>query len=365
MTSLSDFVIKYYERLHLDPIQLDNEPTYNKLCQIVEGHITYITFENIAQHGGKGGLQSFDINQTKQRVLYNNRGGFCFELNNLLYELLYHHLHYNNLIRISANVGRPNMNDPTIIEFLGIPTHMFLICHIPNSLSSSTSTHQDNGIIDTTDNDQDKDHGLNDCYIVDVATGEPAIHPLKYIFDIEQRTPDGMISKITKDVEDNDYVILYWYLNNKWVPRLRWKYSDSIISNQDNMNRSIESFQENLNVVHAPTSNFSKKLICTKLSRTHKYTIAGNKYKVTGPPRFAFSTSSSSDKATDDGHHTSNHNNNTNNTVVEPIIIIEELSNTMDVRMKLLNVFGIPLDQTETLDLSNSVDANSTIWSHL
>lgn len=356
MKVVSDFVKKYYDRLLLDPLQLDEQPTFDKLCRIVEAHVTHIPFENIAQHGGYGGLQTLDIHQIIDRILTHHRGGFCFELNGLLYELLHHHLHYDNIILVPGNVGRPTLDDPSNIEFFGMPTHMFLLCAIPPQ-SSTPPLHQSG----EASNDTSSQISHDDCYIVDVAFGEPAIHPLKYICDEVQLTPEGMISKVTKD---DDIVTLHWYMNDKWLPRLRWKYSDTIFDDINNRRRSISSFHENLRAVQTPESNFSRKLICTKVSRTHKYTLAGNKYKVTGPPRFALSSSPDKmDKHLDDNKVPNGNNSNTMDIV--PNVTIEELSSTMDVRKKLLDVFGIPFDQTETLDVSKSIDVDARIWSQL
>jgi hypothetical protein len=89
----------------------------------------------------------------------------------------------------------------------------------------------------------------HDCYIVVVAFGEPAIYPLKYIFGMEQITLDGMISNITKDNDDHEYVLLHWFMNGRWITRLHLKYTESLVDDAENINRSMEAFQKNLDYV--------------------------------------------------------------------------------------------------------------------
>jgi arylamine N-acetyltransferase len=272
--------------MQLDPCSLDSIPTYKKLCQIVEAHVNQIPFENIAQHSGTiDTLQTLQLEKATELVLHRNRGGFCYELNNLLYELLKTHLSYSSTTRIAGTVAFPNINDPNVMEFPNQLKHLFLICRIDSSPTPSTTPEREHGTVNQgldTDGYNMEDNGNgdapehHDCYIIDVAFGEPALHPSKYIFDVEQSTPDGMLSKITKNGDDHDYVTLHWFTNGQWIPRLRWKYSESLMDDPNNTNRSNESFQTNLDYLQSPESVFAQKLICTKVSRAHKYTLAGN-----------------------------------------------------------------------------------------
>jgi N-hydroxyarylamine O-acetyltransferase len=244
---------------------------------------------------------------TASKILDRKRGGFCFEVNGLFAHLL-EELRYR-VVRVPAQLYRGGYFD--------VPTHLVLVvtCH--------------DGTV----------------AFADVGFGEPPIHPLLYDVtgNVEQVTPEGMRSKLVRHPEDDqgDAVYLYWYKNGEWVPRLRWSYPASLgRGGPSNLHTTVrlQDFQPYLESVHQPESNFSKKFICCRLTRDRKVSLAGNRLKITGRPRFP------EDRAP---------------------VMMQELDSVEAIRRALLEEFGIPLEESAGLDLSKSLATDSDVWSQM
>jgi arylamine N-acetyltransferase len=370
MSVLSSFATKYYQRLQLDPSMLDTTPTIDKLQMIVETHLTHIPFENIAQHGGTGGLQ--DIEETEDRVLNRNRGGFCYELNGLLGEFLEKELQYE-VCRFLSIVGVEG-------KFEGPPLHVMLCVRCPGDVQKKLNCEEN--VEDNKYDGEDKDNDESPVYLVDVAFGEPSIHPIKYIFNIKQRTPEGMKTMLVKD-DDDDTVTLSWYQQGQWVPRLKWNYSSSIISN--NVGLQWSDFVEPLRIVQHPESIFSQKLIVCKVTRTHKITLAGKRLKITRPGRFpplvddedvknegydgddttSCSSQNEEKKEEDEMLHVFVGEEGYDSIPKYGNVTVRDLESDMDVRIVLRDMFGIPFEETTGMDFSKSVTADPLVWSQM
>jgi arylamine N-acetyltransferase len=170
-------------------------------------------------------------------------------------------------------------------------------------------------------------------YLVEVGFGEPPIHPVLYEFGEEQVTPEGMRSKIVKE---GDTVTLCWFKAGEWTERFTWSYEDSIVKK----GLALSDFEKGLKLVLADGSIFAEKLIVCRLTRDRKLTLAGNRFKITGPPRF------SSDAPV-------------------PPPSIRYLDSEEQMREILRDVFGQPWEVTQGLDLSKSNAANPEVWSHV
>lgn len=339
MVDDSIFITNYMKRLQLDPqlfIDTSNtntisttHTTIDTLRMIQEHHLAYIPFENLSQHGCSYPANVNDmIYDTYHKIIVKKRGGFCFEVNGLLSVLLMK-VGYT-IARVPAYVYRDDMG------FADVPTHMILIVTCP---SSNT----------TIDNNQEQ-HPISSSsssWFVDVGFGEPSIHPLQYddtIFDKVQITPEGMQSKICKD--DNGDIILYWWnvSLNMWTPRLKWNYHASLLSGHNSL--KISDFVNGLATVHHETSIFAQKMICCRLTRQQKFTVAGNRYKITGPLRFP---------------NISNHDTMTPYT---PPVTVRTIDNEDTLRQILHTDFLIPIEATEGIQLKKSMEADPNIWSN-
>jgi N-hydroxyarylamine O-acetyltransferase len=298
---------RYFRRLGIDdPTCLDADPTFSKLKILQERHLAAIPFENLSQHG-LDLPASLDVDRTAHKILDRRRGGFCFEVNGLFAALLVE-LGYD-VVLLPGQLHRGTHFD--------VPTHLVLIvtCH--------------DGTV----------------AFVDVGFGEPPLHPLLYddlSGDLVQITPEGMRSKLVRNRNDTqgDAVYLCWHKNGVWVPRLRWAYHPPSVlgGGAAAAAMTLRDFHPYLNTVRQPESNFSKKLICCVLTKDRKISLAGNRLKVTGRPRFPED---------------------------EAPVTVKELESVEAVRQALHDHFGIPLAESEVLDLSKSLATDAVVWSHM
>jgi N-hydroxyarylamine O-acetyltransferase len=292
---------RYFKRLGLSQDRIDQSPTLAMLQAICEAHLENIPFENLSQHG-LSEPASVNVDQIANKILGRHRGGFCFELNGLLAELLTE-LGYK-LVRVIAHVYKNG-------GYIEDATHLFLMVTVADPKRN---------------NEEAK-------FLVDVGMGEPPIHPLRYDFDAPQCTPEGMVSRFVKIGGD---VALEWLdiQSGNFVPRYKFKAEDASI---EGAGPAFGDFAENLKKVHYPDSIFEQKLVVCSLTRSQKKTLAGNRLKITGPPRF--------DK--------------------DVFPSVKELGDVDDVRAVLMSEFGIPLDETDELQLTKSLKSSPELWTNL
>ena len=94
---------KYLQRIkYSGPL----EPNLDLLKKLQKTHLLHVPFENLDIHYPSP--IELDIARIYAKIVFNNRGGFCYELNGLFYELLFS-LGYNAK-RISARVFEKNDN---------------------------------------------------------------------------------------------------------------------------------------------------------------------------------------------------------------------------------------------------------------
>jgi N-hydroxyarylamine O-acetyltransferase len=298
----SSFSSRYYKRLKLDPSTLDEGPTLAKLSTIIEAHLEHIPFENLAQHGA-GRDACLDIPTTAIKILDNHRGGFCYEVNSLLSEWLSVDLGYN-VVRVPAIVYSKERG------YDKPPSHICMIITIDNDDSSKDEEQQPVR------------------YFVDVGFGEPAMEPLKLEADIEQKTNEGMVSRF---IRNGDTVGLEWLSQEtgEFESRVRFGWQDAMGSDLG----SLSSFAKDFEEPYKEASPFVKKIVCCSVTRTHKYTVAGHRLKVT-TPRFD----------------------------AESKQTVTELESTEEGRTILMEQFGIPLTETEGLEFEQSKAAAEALW---
>jgi N-hydroxyarylamine O-acetyltransferase len=292
---------RYFKRLKLDPSTLDEGPTLAKLATIIEAQLKHIPFENLAQHGA-GRDACLDILTTAVKILDNNRGGFCYEVNSLLSEWLSVDLGYN-VVRVPAIVYSKERG------YDKPPSHICMIITIDNDPSSN-------------ENQQPL------RYFIDVGFGEPAMEPLKLECGVEHKTIEGMVSRF---VRDGDTVGLEWLSQDTggFEPRVRFGWLDAMGSDL----KSLSSFAKDFEEPYKEASPFVKKIVCCRVTRTHKYTVAGHRLKVT-TPRFG----------------------------TESKQTVTEIESTDEGRAILKEQFGIPLTETEGLKFEHSKTAAEALW---
>ena len=204
------------------------QPTAKVLSQLQFMHLMNVPFENLdIQNHVKIDLQNlFD------KIVMRKRGGFCYELNGLFYQLL-KEIGFK-VKMISARVFNGKDYSP---EF----DHMALIVTINN-----------------------------DEYLTDVGFGAFAMYPLKIELNEEINDPAGIFKFETLNKEDK--VVKKKNADGMFIPE--YKFSET--------ERSIEEFYSRCNYHQSDKeSHFMKKIICSRPTTNGRITLTGNSLKIT------------------------------------------------------------------------------------
>lgn len=220
-------ITKYLERIGLTDtdIKLD----LNSLRRLHRAHLLAIPFENLDIHWKRPIV--LDTEKFYEKIVGEDRGGFCYEQNGLFHEVL-KVLGFENRI-VSSRV---DMGDGTITPEYD---HMALI---------AVAEGQE--------------------YLVDVGFGRGfATEPLKLLLDLEQQDPSG----IFRIREHNDGYLL--------VER---KDDDGGWCGEYIFKRQVRDLSEFSGMCHfhqtSPESHFTKDKICSQLSEEGRKTLTGKKY---------------------------------------------------------------------------------------
>ncbi len=220
-------VNKYLQRIGSNENPKTNLDT---LIQLHKFHLFNVPFENLDIHLGREII--LDTNKFYNKIVLNNRGGFCYELNGLFFDLL-SHLGYKAKM-ISARVA--NSKGGFGKEF----DHMAIIVK------------------------------LDDEWLVDVGFGDSFIEPLKFEIELPQKQY-GMTYKIVK--HDEDYFKLQRSSDGE-------KYIGQYIFKLDK--RALSDYTEMC--VHnqtSPTTMFTQKRICTRATEDGRVTLSDLKLIIT------------------------------------------------------------------------------------
>ena len=135
----------YLQRINLEIVDSIN---LNFLKKLQKNHLLNIPFENLDIHIGRP--IDLDIEKISNKILHNNRGGFCYELNGIFCELLIslgYNAHY-----ISASVFNKEHGFGPELD------HMAILVQLENLE-----------------------------YLVDVGFGRFTLEPLKLVIGVEQK----------------------------------------------------------------------------------------------------------------------------------------------------------------------------------
>jgi N-hydroxyarylamine O-acetyltransferase len=205
------------------------EPTLNVLADLQLAHLLHVPFENLDIHY----KIKLDLGKTYEKVVINNRGGFCYELNSIFFQLL-RTIGFNVKI-VSARV----FNSEKIYgaEF----DHMAVITKIDDAE-----------------------------YLVDVGFGEFAFHPLQIEFNTEQDDPRGKF--MIMQGEDNYLVVMKKNSEGEFIP----EYKFSMIE------RTLEEFLGMCEYHQtSPQSHFTQKRICSLATKEGRITVSDYNLKFT------------------------------------------------------------------------------------
>ena len=205
------------------------DPNIELLSELQKAHLLNVPFENLDIHNKRA--INLDINKIYKKVVENKRGGFCYELNGLFYELLLS-LKFNAK-RISARVYSKEGNYSPEFD------HLAIIVKIGNIE-----------------------------YLSDVGFGEFSIKPLKL-----------ELGKIQFD-ERNNYVIEKHDESNFRVSRLE---DEKLIPEYifKNLAHDLSDFNE-MCTYHqtSPHSSFMKKRLISMATENGRITITGETLKI-------------------------------------------------------------------------------------
>ncbi|MDT0606018.1 arylamine N-acetyltransferase family protein [Croceitalea rosinachiae] len=205
------------------------EPNLNNLKELQRHHLLNIPFENLDIHNNIS--IELSIDRIFDKVVNQNRGGFCYELNGLFYELL-------NAIgfdvkMISARVFNQDKGYGKEYD------HLAIIAKI-------------NGIE----------------YLTDIGFGEFTFEPLRLQLETIQNDERGDF-KIDK--YENGYFRVNKIENKKQTPEYIFK----------NKKRKLTEFEEMSNYHQtSPNSHFTSKRLISLQTENGRITITGNKLKI-------------------------------------------------------------------------------------
>ena len=220
-------IVKYLDRIKYSG---GLEPNLGLLKKLQKNHLFNIPFENLDIHN-KVPIK-LKIDRIYEKIVQNNRGGFCYELNGLFYELLLS-LGFRAK-RISVRVyNKENAYSP---EF----DHFSIIVKIEN--------------ID---------------YLTDVGFGEFIFEPLE--LQLGKIQNDGRSYYLFDEYEDG-YLRLNKIEEGTHIPELIFK----------NIERNFDEFTEMCEFHQSdPSSHFMKKKLISLPTANGRITISGKTLKIT------------------------------------------------------------------------------------
>lgn len=205
------------------------EPSLDALKGLQKTHLLHVPFENLDIHNNIP--IELSIDRIFEKIVNQNRGGFCYELNGLFYELLIT-LGFDAK-RVSARAYDQNKGYGKEFD------HFAIIVTINN-----------------TD------------YLTDVGFGEFTFEPLELQLDVIQNDERG---SYLIDTFENDYLRVNKIENGKSTPQYIFK----------NMKREFAEYEDMCHYHQtSPNSHFTAKRLISLPTENGRITITGNILKI-------------------------------------------------------------------------------------
>jgi len=216
---------------YLNRININQEikPNLIDLKVLQKQHLLNIPFENFDIHSNK--KIELNISKIHDKIINNNRGGFCYELNGLFYELL-KEIGFDVKI-ISARVYSAGKYGP---EY----DHLAIIVSIDSKR-----------------------------YLVDVGFGAFSFHPLE--FELGKKLIDEK-GRFVFDKYDDDYFKINKITNGELIPEYIFKDEEPDFQDFKDMCHFHQSSEE---------SHFSKKKFISIPTEEGRITLSNNQLKIT------------------------------------------------------------------------------------
>lgn len=203
-------------------------PSLEVLTNLQKAHVRHVPFENLDIHFGR----PLQLDQTYDKVVLRNRGGFCYELNGLFSELL-SELGFTIQL-VSARVYDKDKG------------YGFEFDHM--------------AIIVTIDGDE---------YLTDVGFGEFVFAPLKIVLRSIQKDQRG---EFMIDTEDGITLAVKKNIDNEFIPQYVFTKIPRVVSDFMGMCRYHQT---------SPDSHFTKKRLCSLPTEHGRVSLTGNVLKMT------------------------------------------------------------------------------------
>lgn len=215
---------EYLRRIGISESEISPDLANLKILQ--RQHLLHIPFENLDIHWKRPII--LDNENFYKKIVKSNRGGFCYELNGLFYELLNSAGFQSKLI--SARVAKEKD------VFGAEKDHMAILTKIGD-----------------------------ENYLVDVGFGSFIAEPLKLATDIEQRDSAGTFLIKKRD----DYFQVLKKDGENW--------DDVFIFKLKGYN--LKDFAEMCNFHQtSPDSHFTRKKVCSLMTENGRKTLTDNKF---------------------------------------------------------------------------------------
>ncbi|MGH1516355.1 arylamine N-acetyltransferase family protein [Chryseobacterium sp. JK1] len=211
---------QYLNRIHYSGEAKADWETLSKIHQL---HPQYIPFENIDPYTGV--VPSLDLENVFKKLVTDCRGGYCYEQNLLLSEVL-QYLGFKVKLQLGRVVWKRDENSSAA------QTHLLLIV------------------------DYNGEKYITDCGFGTVTLTAPIV----LNEENQQQTPNGLFK-----VSRHEEVYILWTWKEKWLPiyRFRLEFVEPLDLEIANWYLSTH-----------PESNFRKNLVLSKVDANARYTYA-------------------------------------------------------------------------------------------
>ena len=218
---------QYLKRIHYSG---SLSPSYEVLKSLQQAHLFHVPFENLDIHLGKPVV--LDTDKMYDKIVENNRGGFCYELNGLFYELL-------TALGFKAKMVSGSTLDKKTGTYGREFDHLALIVDIDGN-----------------------------AFLSDVGFGEFTQAPLKMETEVVQRDAAG---DFIMDMMENGYYRIRKLSEGQLQPEYIFTPRERQLHDFEAMCRYQQT---------SPESHFTKKRLITLPTKNGRITITGNTLKI-------------------------------------------------------------------------------------
>jgi N-hydroxyarylamine O-acetyltransferase len=220
---------EYFRRLGIEKTSLS--PSAENLKFLQKRHLLSVPFENLDIHWRRP--IDLDVEGFYRKIVGENRGGFCYELNGLFYRLLWEIGLPSRMISARVRGGENNFG----AEY----DHMAILTDIGG-----------------------------EEYLVDVGFGSFAAEPLKFVLDLEQPDENGVFT-IRK--YDESYFEVLKKDEGVWKSEYIFTPAERDLSEFAGMCRFHQT---------SPESHFTRGKVCSLMTSGGRKTLTDKKYIETG-----------------------------------------------------------------------------------